>query len=99
MSPLRIQDRLDELARAVRRLCVATVESERAMGDFDGIDDEEAARAAAVAFETRLRRDAALIQYFEANEEERAQKCSTHGDSLFASCGDCMAVIRARRAA
>ena len=99
MSPLSIQDRLDDLAREVQRLLVATVEDERAMGDFEGIDDEQAALSAARAFETRLRRDQALIRYFEESEAARAGQCPVHGSTILVSCPDCARRCAERRAA
>lgn len=107
MSPQRAQDRLNALAIVIRRLCIEVVEHERAAGelaagdlDADGEDAAElsTARVAAKAFETRLRRDQALIAYFDESERLRLEQCSIHGGALYTSCGECVAIINARRA-
>lgn len=98
-SPLKKEDRLDELARDIRLFSTAIVDQERAAGELsecglacDGEDAPEllSARLEARALEVRLRRDQALIAYFEENERARASKCPIHGPQmLIASCPDC----------
>ncbi len=105
-SPLRAQDRLDELAADVRRYSEALLPDERASKEateFDPSDGEDAAeiafaRAEAHALETRLRRDAALIAYFEESEKERARTCPIHGEVIFISCPDCLQRMPTRAA-
>lgn len=92
MSPLQLQDRLDDLASSIRVLRTRVLELERAAGDLS-VDDVESVNAGAEAFMAKARLDAALHEYFDRAELVRDRVCPIHGTpNPYLPCPDCVRI-------
>lgn len=90
MSPLQIQDRLDELAATIRLLRGRVLDLERQAGDL-AAGDKASVNAGAEAFMCKARLDAALHDYFDVSERARDRQCPIHGEANphLHACPDC----------
>lgn len=88
MSPLRTQDRLDELEREIDRLRLEVVAREREAGELlDGEETSERANRIVAATHMLLR--AKLDLHYDKSKASRAGRCPVHDDALIVVCPDC----------
>ncbi len=91
MSPLRTQDRLDDLESEIDRLRLEVVAREREAGELlDGEAISE--RADRIVAATHLLLRAKLDLHYDESKAARAGLCPVHGDALIVVCADCCAV-------
>lgn len=91
-SPLRNEDRLNELSERIRKLRSEIVDLERVAHDM-GTDSD-----AIAAFIVKVQLDRALREYFDLSEQRRDRVCPIHGDpaGVVVGCPDCKRVASKR---